>query len=110
MALIVVIKSTIRTDGFVVSIDRTNFGLLGGTVKVALVMLSNLLLDIVHMPPSAVAMLNGTGDSGYSIAFSSLITIPLLTQRLTSQLNISLLTSMVHCLLFFSIFVDLESS
>ena len=45
------------------------FGLLGGTVKVALVMSSNLLLDVVHMPPSAVVMLNGTGDSGYSIAF-----------------------------------------
>ena len=47
----------------------TNFGLLGGIVKVALIMSSNLLLD-VRLPPSAVAMRNGTGDSGYSIAFS----------------------------------------
>ena len=48
----------------------TNFGLLGGTVKVALTMSSNLLLDDVRLPPSAVAMLNGAGDSGYSIVFS----------------------------------------
>ena len=70
MVLMAAIKSTISADGFVVSIDMTNFGLLGGTVKVALIMSSNLLLDVVRLLPSAVAMRNGTGDSGYSIAFS----------------------------------------
>ena len=65
-----VIKSMISADGFVVSINLTNFGLVGSTVKVALIMYSNLLVDVVRLPPSTVAMLNGTGDSGYSIAFS----------------------------------------
>ena len=41
------IESIISADGFVVSIDMTNFGLLGGTIKVALIMSSNLLLDVV---------------------------------------------------------------
>ena len=70
MAFMAVIKPTISADGLVVSTDMTNFGLLNGTDKVVLIMSSNLLLDVVHLPPSAVAMLNGTGDSGYSIAFS----------------------------------------
>ena len=70
MTLMAAIKSTISADGFVVSIDMTSFGLLGGTVKIALIMSSNLLLDILRVPPSAVAVLNGTGDSGYSITFS----------------------------------------
>ena len=69
MALMAAIKSTISVDGFVVSIDMTNFGLLGGTVKVAFIMSSNMLLDVVRVPPVAVTMLNGTCDSGYSIAF-----------------------------------------
>ena len=69
MAFMAVIKSTISADGLVVSIDMTKFGLLDGTGKVVLIVSSNLLLDVVHLPPSAVAMLNGTGDSGYSIAF-----------------------------------------
>ena len=70
MVLMAVIKSMISADGFVVSINLTNFGLVGSTVKVALIMYSNLLVDVVRLPPSTVAMLNGTGDSGYSIAFS----------------------------------------
>ena len=70
MALIAAIKWAISADGFVVSIVMTNFGLLGGTVKVALIMSSNLRLDVVHLPPSTAAMLNGTGDSRYSIVFS----------------------------------------
>ena len=64
------IKSTISADGFVVSIDMTNFRLLGGTIKVVLIMSSNLHFGVVCLPPSAVAVLNGIGDSGYSIAFS----------------------------------------
>ena len=32
------IKSMISADGFVVSIDMNNFGLLGATAKVALIM------------------------------------------------------------------------
>ena len=64
------IKSTISADGFVVSIDMTNFRLLGITIKVVLIMSSNLLLGVVRLPPSAAAVLNGIGDSGYSIAFS----------------------------------------
>ena len=47
MAMMAAIKSIISADGFVVSIDVTNFGLLGGTIKVALIMSSNLLLDVV---------------------------------------------------------------
>ena len=70
MALMAVIKSTISADGLVVSIDMTNFGPLDGTDKVVLIMSSNLLLAIVHLRPSVVATLNGTGDSGYSITFS----------------------------------------
>ena len=45
MDLMAAIKSTIIIDGFIVSIDMTNFVLLGGTVKVAFIMSSNLLLD-----------------------------------------------------------------
>ena len=69
MAPMAAIKSAISVDRFVVSIDMTNFGLLGGTVNVAFIMSSNMLLDVVRVPPLDVAMLNGTGDSGYSIAF-----------------------------------------
>ena len=69
MAPMAAVKSAISVDGFVVSIDMTNFGLLGGTVNVAFIMSSNMLLDVVRVPPLDVAMLNGTGDSGYSIAF-----------------------------------------
>ena len=70
MVLMAGIKSKISVDGFVLSRDMTNFGLLGGTDKVALIMSRNLLLDVVRLPPSPAAMLNGTGDSGYYIAFS----------------------------------------
>ena len=38
MALMAAIKSMISADGFVVSIDMNNFGLLGATAKVALIM------------------------------------------------------------------------
>ena len=69
MAPMAAIKSAISVDGFVVSIDMTNFGLLGGTVNVAFIMSSNMLLDVVRVPPLDVAMLNRTGDSEYSIAF-----------------------------------------
>ena len=70
MAFMAVIKSTISADGLIVSIDMTNFGPLHGTDKVVLIMSSKLLLAAVHLPHSVVAMLNGTGDSGYSITFS----------------------------------------
>ena len=43
MAPMAAIKSAISVDGFVVSIDMTNFGLLGGTVNVAFIMSSNML-------------------------------------------------------------------
>ena len=69
MALMAAIKSMISVDGFVVSIDMTNFGMLGGTIKVAFIMFSNLHLDVVRLPPLAVEMLNGTGDSGCSTDF-----------------------------------------
>ena len=57
MALMAAIKSTISANGFVASIDLTNFGLLGGTVEVTLIMSSNLHLHVVHLSPSAAAML-----------------------------------------------------
>ena len=56
MAFMAVIKSTISADGLVVSIDMTKFGLLDGTGKVVLIVSSNLLLDVVHLPPSAVVI------------------------------------------------------
>ena len=70
IVLIAPMRSMIRVDDLFGSSDITKYGLFGGVVKVAVTISSNLLFAVWCPPPLVVAMLKGTGDSGYSKVFS----------------------------------------
>ena len=70
IVLIAAMRSMIRVDGLFGLTDITNFGLFGGAVKLTVTISSNVLFLVFYLPSSVVAILKGTGDNGYSMAFS----------------------------------------